>query len=404
MADEKKPKIDLKARLGKTAMGGATPPPPATGGIPVPTPGPMMPSSVGSAPAAIPVPASTPSPGGLPVPPGIPVGPPSFRSPGVSLDPSNPLAAAVAPPASARPQAMAPQLQRIEVDDLTVQEARKGARRQGLIMGLIVGVVFGAIGYIAGGALETNKGRAQSVAHAKSLAEDVNKSRDQLKDLAAKLEAGKNALAKERKFPDSLARDLGGINVDFDGSKLAGVRFSGFKTETTTGLIEFISGVQATNDRKNALAGLLTKLEKPMTEQLAAAASGKAPPVTFVVLLNKDSAKNPFAVLAPLKTPIDLSASMPAEYTAIDPMTRANVTAPKLTSVDKPGAAYVVPKSIEAAFPSETAGQVAQLVGQLSRLIEDINGEPATPDAITEPKHGLVERADMLAANLNKVQ
>ena len=41
MADEKKPKIDLKARLGKTAVGGATPPPPgAGGGIPVPQPTP----------------------------------------------------------------------------------------------------------------------------------------------------------------------------------------------------------------------------------------------------------------------------------------------------------------------------------------------------------------------------
>ena len=41
---------------------------------------------------------------------------------------------------------------------------------------------------------------------------------------------------------DTLAKDLSAINVDFDGTKLAGVRFSGFSQETTTGLIEFISG------------------------------------------------------------------------------------------------------------------------------------------------------------------
>jgi hypothetical protein len=401
MADEKKPKIDLKARLGKNA-GGAAPPAAAGGGIPMPTPS-SAPTPAGSSPAGGSAPASG---GGVPVPPGTPVGPPPAFKSAVNLDPSNPLAAAVGQSAPARSQAPAPlpQAQRIEVDELTVQEARKGARKQGLMAGIIFGVVLGAVGYIAGGAQETSKGRSQSVAHAKSLATDVTKSRDQLKDLADKLEAGRKAL-KEKKFPDTLAKDLSSVNVDFDGTKLAGVRFSGFSQETTSGLIEYISGVQATNDRKNALMSLLSRLQKPMTEQLAAQASGKTPPISFVVLLKQDSAKNPFGVLAPLQKPIELSASMPAEYTAMDPQTKANVTAPKFTSLDKPGAAYVVPSSIEAAFPSETSGQIGQLASQLSRLISDVRGEaPAAGEAITEPKPGLLERADRLATNLNKVQ
>ena len=407
MADEKKPKIDLKARLGKTAVGGATPPPPAVGGIPAPAAAPTPAGSSGSV-APAPTPGAVQSGGGLPVPPGIPVGPPpAFKSGAVNLDPSNPLAAAMAQPAPARSQAPAalPQPQRIEVDELTVQEARKGARKQGLMVGIIFGVVLGAIGYIAGGAQETNKGRTQSVAHAKSLAGDVGTSREQLKSLAEKLEAGRDKLAKEKKFPDTLAKDLSAVNVDFDGTKLAGVRFSGFTQDTTSGLIEYISSVQAANDRKNALMGLLAKLQKPMTEQLAAQASGKPPAVSFVVLMDKDSAKNPYAVLAPLQKPLELSASMPAEFTAVDPRRKAAVTAPKLTSLDKPGAAYVVPQSVDAAFPSETAGQVGQLVSQLSRLISDIRGEaPAAGEAISEPKPGLLEKADRLVTGLNKVQ
>lgn len=404
MADEKKPKIDLKARLGKTAVGGAAPP-----GVGIPAPA-SVPTPGGSSGNLAPTstPGALPSGPGLPIPPGIPVGlPPAFASSAVNLDPSNPLAAAVAPPQPARSQAPAAPLQpqRIEVDELTVQEARKGARKQGLIVGVIFGVVLGAVGYIAGGAQETNKGRTQSVAHAKSLAGDVGTSREQLKVLAEKLEAGRDKLAKEKQFPETLVKDLSTINVDFDGTKLAGVRFSGFSQETTSGLIEYISGVQAANDRKNALVNLLSKLQKPMTELLAAQASGKPPAVTFVVLIDKDSAKNPFAVLAPLQSPIELSASMPAEFTATDPRRKANVTAPKLTSLDKPGAAYVVPQSIDAVFPSETAGQVGQLVSQLSRLISDIRGEaPTEGEAITEPKHGLLEKADRLVTGLNKVQ
>jgi uncharacterized coiled-coil protein SlyX len=401
MADEKKPKIDLKARLGKTAMGGATPPPPGVGGIPVPAPTPA-PGGVG--PAAIPVPTPAPAPvGRLPVPPGIPVGPPpGFTSPAIALDPSNPLAAAVAPPAPAKP-APPPQPQRIEVDELTVQEARKGARKQGLLAGVVLAAVLGAVGFVIGGAQETSKNRTISVAHARSLAEDVGKSREQLKTLAEKLEAGRTSLT-QKKFPETLVSDLGGINVDFDGSKLAGVRFSGFSQETTTGLIEYITAVQATNDRKNALMSLLQKLQKPLTEQFAAAAANKPPPVNFVVLLSRDSAKNPYGVLAPLTKPIDLSANMPSEFTATDPISKSNVTAPKFTSLDKPGAAYVVPKSFEAACPSETAGQVAQLAGQLNRLITDIRGESPGANEITEPKPGLLERAERLVTNLNKVQ
>jgi hypothetical protein len=397
MADEKKPKIDLKARLGKAAVGGAAPPPAGAAAVPAPaaTPTPNGGGAPGAAPAAG---------AKLPVPPGIPVGPPpAFKSPGVALDPSNPLAAAMAPAPAARP-AGPPKAQRIEVDELTVQEARKGARKQGLVAGLAAAVVVGAIGFIAGGAQETSKGRAQSVAHAKSLADDVNKSREQLKKLGEVLDAGRKSLA-EKKYPDTLAKDLGGINVDFDGGKLAGVRFSGFTQETTTGLIEYISAIQATNDRKNALVGLLGRVQKPLSEQMKD--PNKAPSVQYVVLLKRDSARNPYGVLAPLQKPIELSASMPETFEAVDVTAgRQNVSAPKFTSLDKPGAAYVVPKSIEAACPSELSGQVGQVVGQLARLLTDIRGEGGgqAGEALVEPKPGLLDRADRLVTNLNKVQ
>lgn len=416
MADEKKPKIDLKARLGKGAAGGATPPPPqAGGGLPAPVPAPsgnVAATPVGQTtgnfgPGAIPAPTPTQPrvAGGLPVPPGIPVGPPpAFKSGPLNLDPSNPLAAAVAPPARAK-SVPPPQPQRIEVDELTVQEARKGARKQGLIAGMVVGVVLGAIGYIAGGAQETNKGRAQSAAHAKSLATDVGKAKDQLKAISDKVEAGRNTLGRDHKFPDTLAKDLGGLNVDFDGSKLAGVRFSGFSTDTTTGLIEFITGVQQLNNRKDALINLLNHLQRPISDQIKAAAENKPPPVNFVVLIDKDSAKNPYAVLAALQKPIELTGNMPAEFTATNPLNHANVSAPKLTSLDKPGAAYVVPKSIEAACPSEVTGQIGQLVAQLTNVINDIQGEKPAPgqDIVQDTKPGLLERADKLVVGLNKV-
>src|SRR5690349_7283534 len=121
MAEERKPKIDLKARLGK-ASGGAAPSPggAAGGAIPVPQRG------------SRPPPAIPP-----PVLPGSPVGPPSpfGQMEGVTpaIDPSNPLAAVAAPyrPAPTPPP---PAPTRIEVDEASVHAARAGGRKQGLVM------------------------------------------------------------------------------------------------------------------------------------------------------------------------------------------------------------------------------------------------------------------------------
>lgn len=391
MAEEKKPKIDLKARLGKTAMGGATPAPP--GGVPVPTPVP----GVNNVPAAVPSP-STPNRAQIPVGP-----PPAFGKavPAPALDPSNPLAAAIAPARSVAPAAAPAQPQRIEVDEMAVQVARRGARKQGLVAGLVLAAVVGVVGFIGGGAQAESKARTTSVAHAKSLAADVQKAHDQLKTLAEKVEAGRNTLVKDKKFPDNLARELGDINVDFDGGKLAGVRFSGFSQDTTTGLIEFITAVQTVNDRKNALISLLGRLQKPLTEKLT-----QKPQVTFIAAIDRDGARNPYATLMPLVKPLELSANMPAEFGATNPR-RQNVNVPKLTNLDKGGAAYVTPDSFEAACPSETMGQAAQLGSQLGKIVTDIRGEKgsSSPDApLVNDKPGLLERAEKLVVALNKVQ
>ena len=143
---------------------------------------------------------------------------------------------------------------------------------------------------------------------------------------------------------------------------LAGVRFSGFSQDTTSTLIEYITQVQTLNDRKTAIIGLLSRLQKPITEQLTA---GQKTTIGYVVFLGKqDPSRNPFAMLAPLQKPI------------------------------------------EAACPSATSGSIAQLGSQLNHVITDIRGEQALPggDVVTESKPGLLDRADKLVTNLNKVQ
>ncbi|MGO8998281.1 MAG: hypothetical protein ACLQVI_33600 [Polyangiaceae bacterium] len=399
MADDKKPKIDLKARLGKQGGAAAAP-------APTPMPGGVVPQATRSQPP--------PMVGSPQAPPGVPVGPPPRFAPAsqAPMDPSNPLAAVATPyrPPPMQQQAPAPVATRIEVDEGVVHEARRGALKRGMVIGLIIAAALGGVGFVAGGASEQGKAREKSKGDAASLSEDLTKAKDTLTKLADKMEEGVKTLSGG-KFPDKLSGDLGGLNVAFDGSELAGRRFSGFPQETTAMLVDFITSVQALNDRKELVQGLLTKLQKPMTDQM------NAPPgsgsITLIAAVQKDATGNPYAFLAPLSPAITFTSSSdikwPPQFTFSDPMGGgSNASAPRYTGGDISKAAAAIPvvgKTFEKVCPSEAAGGVAQLRAQIGGFIRDIRGEgAAAPDVVTDTKAGLIERADKLLLGLQKVQ
>jgi hypothetical protein len=408
MADEKKPKIDLKARLGKSTQGTSVPAPtPMPPGISAPPPGrtPPPPAVVSGGPPPMPMPSMGVAP------------PPKFTSqPATAIDPSNPLAAVAAyrppaPVASAPAMAMAAPA-RIEIDEVAIHEARKGATKRGMVIAVLFAFIGIGVGFVAGGASEQGKAREKSKGDAVSLSEDVVKAKDTLTKLADKMDEGVKTLGSN-KFPDKLSGDLGALNVAFDGSELAGRRFSGFPQDTTAMLVDFITSVQALNDRKELIQGLLTKLQKPMTEQL------NAPPgsgsINLIAAVQKDSTGNPYAFLASLSTPIAFTSSSdikwPPQFTFSDPMGGGgggNASAPRYTGGDisKNAAAIpVVGKTFEKVCPSEAAGGVSQLKAQIGGFIRDIKGEGAAQaDVVTDTKAGLLERADKLIAGLQKVQ
>ena len=398
MAEEKRRKIDLKARLGK---GGVTPPP---GGVPVPVPVPP-PSAMASGGYQ----ASGSNPG-IPVPPGIPVGPPPFGSPTGSspIDPNNPLSAMASP--FRQTPAAPPQPQRIEVDDATVQQARKGALKQGIGVAAIAAVIALVVGYVAGCSARAGEEASRTVNDAKQLADEVEAAKKGLASLAEKLEAGITSL-KQRKFPEGLAGELARANIDFDGGKLAGRRVA-FAPETSNQLFEFISGVQGANDRRTVLAGVLSRLQKPLTEQL------NAPPgqqtINYVVVLDKDPGNNMTALLAPISPSITFTPpnlQLPAELTVTNPLSGANNKVGIYKSGDVSRAAsatavYVTPKTFDKACPSEVSGQAAQLASQVSTLLKQVKGEQQqTGDQFggQDPKPGLTQMADALAIALRKV-
>src|SRR5258708_7169030 len=113
MAEDRKPKIDLKSRLQKMGgQAGPTPNSPATGSVPVP-------SRVMS-------PAPTHS--SVPPPPGM-----TRSGRPATIDPGNPLAAVANSFAPATGIAALAQPQRIELDETVVSQARRGGFKGGLV-------------------------------------------------------------------------------------------------------------------------------------------------------------------------------------------------------------------------------------------------------------------------------
>jgi hypothetical protein len=393
MAEDRKPKIDLKSRLQK--MGGpaaATPPASATGSLPVPS---LVPPVARSGPPVA-GPVSAPPPAGsrsvsapIPVP---------GRAP--ALDPGHPLAAVAQQFGAGVPAVHA---QRIEMDEGVVHQARSGAFKQGLTAGTVFGLILLVLGYVGGNAMSEGNARTKSVRDAHELGADVTKAKDSLVELKGKLEAGLKSL-NDRKFPADLAQSLAGLNVDFAGDKLTGRRFSGVPAEVTHDLFDFITRVQSLNDKKELVVALLNKLQKPITEELSRP-PGQLP-IQYAVVVDKET-PNSGAFLAALTAPLSPETGVPNDLTFTNPRGGGNAKLPRLTGdkIPRDGAAItIVPATFESVCPSKQRGQEAQLVSTIRGLSTDIGGQRAAEgDVVTESKPGLEEAAAKLAERLGKI-
>jgi hypothetical protein len=413
MAEDKKPKIDLKSRLQKMGGPGAATPPPPVAAIPAASPSQAppapipIPAPVASRPA--PMPGAPVAPPSIPPPSGIPRPPPSVRP--TNLDPNNPLSAV----AGYRPQPSAPApaalaAQRIEVDELAVVQARSGARRQGFIGGLVLAVVLAVVAYFAGGAQQQGSDRKKSTQDAHDLATDLGKAKATLDDLKGKLTAGGQTLLGDHKFPVDLGKQLSGIVVDFSGDKLFGRRFSGVPADTLRDLMDFMTRVQAFNNKKDLVVSLLssTKLKDAITQDLAISAAGQGSPVTLVAVVDKDTPGGACRV-ASLSTPIKPGDQLPKTLKFLNPINGTNAELPILTDPKIPptGALIpIVPTSFDKVCPSPAKGAETQLISSMNSLIDDIQGQKGSDDPnnpITEPKPGLSDSAAKLIDSLNKV-
>lgn len=301
MSDQK-PKIDLKARLGKKPAGAPAPVAAPLGGSSIPPP-----MGVGvQRPSAPQVRAPVPVFGGAPqmTPSGVPA--PPFQAPSAPprIDPSNPYGAL--PPQAApsnRPAAI-----RIEVGE-EIHEARRKARKKIMVLSLVTAFVGGVIGYAVGGGVERGKGADSAINGAKMLITEINKANSEAQKLADTLKAAKEDLTKG-KYPEKPVSDLGAINIPFSGTNLAGKGIGRFKAEILSQLIQYTNRATETNDQKEKVQSVLAGAKKGLMELLE---QKDKPQVRWAVIMG-DTSAGPMAAMKLIPKAFPITEAWPDDF------------------------------------------------------------------------------------------
>lgn len=265
-----KPKIDLKARLGKKTVAGPT------GGPPIPPP------------VGIPKPPVMGGMGGM-------GGVSRSAPPPPQVDPSNPYAAVEAHHAPAR--VAEPKAIKVEMSEEVVEGQRK-AQKRAIMIGLIMSGFVGFIGFTWGGSHERGKGANAALEGAKDLIKDIqaaDKTADELNEVLAKASErlGKN------EYPAEEVSKLGGVNIPFDGGHLTDKGLGRFKKDVATMLINYANQAQKANDQKEKLQNLLAGTKGGIQDILAQ----KADPKVHWGVIVSGTPNGPWASMQPLPAP-----------------------------------------------------------------------------------------------------
>lgn len=324
MSDQKKPRINLKDRLGKgggaaPAGGGAIPAPiGAPAGVTPPPPGvspdvprdsaPPRDSGLPAAPVIAPPPSIKPS--GIAPPPGV-LG-------GINLPSFQPRQAPKKEVVSAEAQTI-----KVEVGEEVIAQRRKGIRN--VILGAVVAAAAGfGIGMVAGGGRAESAYKAAEKSSAVSLKEPVKKTMEALNSLAELVgkanpaSVGDDLDGLDRQiFPVELEDKLSKIVIPFGDKDIDGKQLP---KDVLSIVIKFKAICDDVNKEKSDLKNLLGGLDptpgvkdrKPLKEALPAMWEllKTKPPYTQGVVLRGGSDKL-VAEINPLKAELANDAKFP---------------------------------------------------------------------------------------------
>lgn len=369
MAEEKKPKIDLKSRLGKKTVSAPS--------------GPSIPPPVGLPKPAIPAPPF----GSSPSQPARP-----------QVDASNPYSAISADQAPVRAE---PQAIKIEMTEEVVAAQKKG-RAKIVVLAAITAVIGGLLGYAFGGSRARNEAAQAAVTGAEELAKEVEDANSKIDELAEVLKAAQGKL-KDSKYPEEEVQKLGAIDIPFKGANLTGKGVGRFKADIVTMLVSYASGAHEANEGKDKIRSLLSSAKPAIEDLLAQQTTPKVRWATYI----ENGPGGPWMSMQPLPEPFlvekkdDKNYKWPVEFKI--PQGGKTFTLKRYSSGDptkaKAGEPYIVPinpATQNSVCPSDIQ---TRLVRELRSLEEVLRGDP-TPG---QEKDGLMTTGSQLVDKLKNV-
>ena len=359
MNDQKKPKIDLKARLGKKTVSSPS--------------GPSVPPVAGSRPGAIPAP---------------PFGAPKTDAYGMGTQ-------AAAP---SKPQAI-----KVEMSEEVVQEQKK-QKKKGYALAIITFLIGGAAGFMVGGSNETSNQQKVAARDAGDLAKEVSTATDTAEQLADVVKSAKDKLSSG-KYPEDESKKLAGLRIPFEGANI-GLRVIGrFNKDVNHGLVSFAGMAEKANDltedvqrmlagSKKSLDDAFAQKDKPKVQWSAVVSGGPSGPWATVMAVPE-----PFLVKSEEKVggkdytwPENLKIKSRDRESTVKRYTKGDPT-----SGGEPQFIPIEPSSQNSVCPNITLTRIVRAVQDLEdslRGVKDPGGHEET---------GLIETGRAMAEKLKQI-
>jgi hypothetical protein len=370
MSEQKKPKIDLKARLGKKTVAAPT--------------GPAIPPPVG-----IPKPPAMGG-GGMGMPMRSSAPPPAQAR----LDVSNPYAAVEAQQAYRPPE---PQAIKVEMSEEVVAQQAKTRRRM-FFVALVISGITGAMGFTFGGSVERGKGADAALQGAKELIKEVEAS-DKVADTLNEVMVKAGERLGKGEYPAEEVTKLGEINIPFDGGHLTDKSIGRFKRDLVVQLINYSNTAQRANEQKEKIQNVLAGAKAGITELLAM----KTDPKVHWGVYVQGGPSGPWASMQMLPAAFTVKTTeqqkeWPAEFPIKDGNQTVNLKRYKSGDPvsDPPQLIPVNPLTETMVCPSSVIVRLRQELGEMQTVLKGDN----TPG---QEKTGLLQMGETIVQSLKKI-
>jgi hypothetical protein len=152
--------------------------------------------------------------------------------------------------------------------DAEFAAVQRGSRTKVIVLAAAAAVAGGVLGFAVGGLNERNSVAEAAVMGAKMLTTEIDAANASVGKLSEVLNAAAKDL-KDGKYPDNELKDLGGINIPFDGTNLTGKAIGRFKPQLVTMLISYAEAASKANNQKDRIRSLLSYSKEGVEELLA---------------------------------------------------------------------------------------------------------------------------------------